>query len=105
MKASIDLFETVHGIQVLDDGERVYHKPASCDAMLALQAFHEGGCVAAVQAYSDKTHVNSKGLMMWPIRLALTNADLKVSTFSISTQFCRVSTSMSAQDTHNHEIA
>ena len=52
--------------------------------MLALQACHESGCIAAVQAYSDKTHVNSEGLMMWPIRRALMNADLKV-----SPQFCR----------------
>ena len=61
----------------------MYHKPASGDAWGALEDCHGGACIAAMEAYSDKTCVNFKGATMWAFRLAFLNADLKVSTCTV----------------------
>ena len=56
--------------------QRVINKPANANRWLAHQAsIREGGVVAAVQIYSDKTLVNNKHAAAHPVRLSLLNVD------------------------------
>jgi hypothetical protein len=58
-------------------GERLYSRPEDCEAWLEQQAsLPPGACVAGIQVHSDKTRMDNKGNLVWPVNMALLNVHL-----------------------------